>query len=71
VEVLEPPAIDDHPPETTQIHEGGSVTLSVDVAGEGLAYQWFLGESGDGSQPIEGATAASLDTGELFEDASY
>ncbi len=71
VELPEPPAISSQPQATTLINEGDSLNLSVEATGGALAWQWFLGESGDTSQPIDGATEASLDTGELFEDTTY
>ncbi len=42
------------------------VTVSVTATGQGpLAYQWYLGKSGDTSHPIAGATARSYTTSTL------
>jgi formylglycine-generating enzyme required for sulfatase activity len=47
------------------------VTFTVQSQGEGLTYQWYLGQSGDTSQPIQGATSQTYNTGALTEDTSY
>jgi hypothetical protein len=54
-------------PVGTIIQEGENHILSVlAAANEGaLTYQWYRGESGDESQPISGADAATFDTGPL------
>jgi len=39
---------------------GSSASLAVQAAGEGLSYQWYKGASGDVSNPVAGATSASL-----------
>jgi len=39
---------------------GTLVTLAVDASGTSLTYQWFRGNSGDTSNPIEGATASTI-----------
>lgn len=71
VRLLQAPAISSPPPATTGIEEGGSVIFSLQVQGEGLTYQWYLGQSGDTSQPIQGATSQTYDTGALVADTSY
>ena len=71
VRLLESPTISNPPPATTGIGEGESVTFTVDSQGEGLTYQWYLGQSGDDSQPIQGATSPTYNTGALTEDTSY
>jgi formylglycine-generating enzyme required for sulfatase activity len=71
VRLLESPSISNPPPATTGIEEGGSVTFTVDSQGEGLIYQWYLGQSGDKSQPIQGATSQTYNTGALAADTSY
>ena len=71
VRLLEAPSISNPPPATTGIEEGESVTFTVDSQGEGLTYQWYLGQSGDTSQPIQGATSQTYNTGALTEDTSY
>ena len=71
VRLLESPSISNPPPATTGIEEGESVTFTVDSQGEGLTYQWYLGLSGDASQPIQGATSQTYNTGALAADTSY
>jgi formylglycine-generating enzyme required for sulfatase activity len=71
VRLLESPTISNPPPATTGIEEGESVTFTVDSQGEGLTYQWYLGQSGDTSQAIQGATSQTYNTGALAADTSY
>ena len=71
VRPLESPSIPSPPPATTGIEEGESVTFTVGSQGEGLAYQWYLGQSGDTSQAIQGATSQTYSTGALTADTSY
>jgi formylglycine-generating enzyme required for sulfatase activity len=71
VRLLSAPSISSPPPSTTGIEEGESVTFTVQSQGEGLTYQWYLGQSGDTSQPIQGATSQTYNTGALTEDTSY
>jgi formylglycine-generating enzyme len=71
VRLLQAPAISSPPPATTGIEEGGSVTLTVGSQGEGLTYQWYLGQRGDTSQAIQGATSQTYNTGALSADTSY
>jgi formylglycine-generating enzyme required for sulfatase activity len=71
VRLLESPTISNPPPATTGIEEGESVTFTVDSQGEGLTYQWYLGQSGDDSQAIQDATSQTYNTGALAEDTSY
>jgi hypothetical protein len=47
-------------PQSATILSGTSRTLSVTTTGSPLAYQWYIGATGDVSQPVAGATAASL-----------
>ena len=71
VRLLESPTISNPPPATTGIEEGESVTFTVDSQGEGLTYQWYMGQSGDTSQAIQDATSQTYNTGALTEDTSY
>ena len=71
VRLLESPSISNPPPATTGIEEGESVTFTVGSQGEGLTYQWYLGQSGDTSQAIQGATSQTYNTGALAADTSY
>ena len=71
VRLLSLPKIENPLPLTTGIDDGESVTFTIDVDGPDVTYQWFFGESGDMTQPIEGATSKTFITGALFEDAAY
>lgn len=46
-------------------------TFTVAASGYGLRYQWYLGNSGDLSHPITGATGNSYTSPELGTTASY
>jgi hypothetical protein len=52
-------------PQSTTIAPGQSALLGVSATGTSLQYQWFRGASGDTSQPVAGATGATLQTGPL------
>jgi len=55
-----PPAITSQPG-SVPVKVGDGVTLNVTASGDApLAYQWFKGEAPDDSQPVAGATSASL-----------
>jgi hypothetical protein len=59
-------------PASKRIHSGQSATLSVIADGTApLSYQWYLGNTGDTSTPISGATASSYTTPLLTGNASY
>ncbi|HUP62452.1 MAG TPA: hypothetical protein VNA69_18755 [Thermoanaerobaculia bacterium] len=45
-----PPAINGHP-QSVSIFEGQSTALFVSASGSGLTYQWYIGNSGNTSQP--------------------
>lgn len=50
-------------PVPTSIASGGTTTLTVAASGfPAPTFQWYIGTSGDTSQPIAGATSASLVT---------
>ena len=67
----EPPTITDQPDSLT-INPNETVTLSVTATGDGsIGYQWYVGNSGDTSNPIPGATSSSYTTPSLTENASY
>lgn len=54
-----PPAITTQPT-NVDVEIGQGATLAVSVSGDSpFTYQWYMGESGDPSNPIAGATAAS------------
>jgi hypothetical protein len=55
-----PPGITSQPPSTT-VAAGSSTTLTLTATGtETLTYQWYIGSSGNTSNPISGATSRSL-----------
>ncbi len=49
----------------------GSVTTSVTVTGNNIAYQWYKGYSGDVATPVTGATSASLTLPSQVPGVSY
>jgi formylglycine-generating enzyme required for sulfatase activity len=71
VSVLQLPIFTSQPASSTAIEEEESTTLSVNVTGEGLSYQWYSGQTGDTTQPIAGANSASYITGALTDDAVF
>jgi formylglycine-generating enzyme required for sulfatase activity len=71
VNVLQLPTFASQPASSTAIEEEESTTLSVNVTGEGLSYQWYSGQAGDTTQPIAGATSSSYITGPLTYDAVF
>lgn len=67
---LQPTIVDE--PADANNPAGGTVALSVAATGPGpLGYQWFIGESGDVSNPLTGATSATLTTPPASADASF
>lgn len=58
-------------PVNVTVEGEGTVVLSVDAVGPGLTYQWYRGNSGDKSNPIEGATSSTYETDTITEDANY
>lgn len=48
-----------------------TAVLSVNAEGPNLQYQWYRGESGDRSNPIEGATSSTYTTDTLSTTAKY
>ena len=71
IQVIEGPRITVQPATTTTINSGETATLSVTATGTSLVYQWYAGESGDTSNPVAGANAASFTTEALATPASY
>ena len=58
-------------PTSTLIVSGGSSTLSVAGNGSGLSYQWYLGTSGEITNPVLAATSASFTTPGLAASSSF
>lgn len=71
VNVLQLPNFTTQPASNTAIGEDESATLSVNVTGVGLSYQWYSGQTGDTSQPITGANSAAYITDALTDDAVF
>ena len=57
-------------PASQEVPAGTSVTVSVTASGDGLTYQWYLGNSGDTSNPVDGATTSTFNKGEVNENSS-
>ena len=70
VTVNSPPAIT-REPLSSPINSGGSVTLVVAASGTAPTFQWYLGNTGDSSQPIPDATSPSFTTPALTVTTHY
>jgi hypothetical protein len=71
VSVQAPPGIS-YIPGTVNVATGGSGYLYVTATGDApLSYQWYLGASGDTSNPVSGANADTYNTPALSGSASY
>jgi hypothetical protein len=68
---VNPPPVITTEPQDVAIFAGQNTTLSATAAGAGLSYQWYLGTSGDTSNPIGGATSATYTTPTLNATATY
>ncbi len=69
VTVNQPPMIISQPADLT-INRGQTAALGVAATGA-TSYQWYIGSSGDASNPISGATSNSLITPPLTTTISY
>jgi hypothetical protein len=59
-------------PQSQTIQSGQTALMSVGASGTALSYQWYLGSSGDTSNPISsGATSSSYTTPALTQTTSY
>jgi hypothetical protein len=59
-------------PQNQTVAYGATAMLTVNGTGTPpLSYQWYVGQSGDSSKPIQNATAASYTTPALTATASY
>jgi hypothetical protein len=66
-----PPVITNQPDDTSISYEG-TANLSVSASGSApKTYQWYIGNSGDTSTPIGGATSNSFTTPSLTETTTY
>ncbi len=68
----EAPVIATQPMSQTLVN-GQSANLSISASGDAgsLSYQWYLGDSGDTSSPINGATSSEITTSALSSNNSY
>jgi DNA-binding beta-propeller fold protein YncE len=59
-------------PASQSVNYGSTATLSVAAGGTApLAYQWYVGQSGDTTNPVAGATTDSYTTPALTATTSY
>jgi len=59
-------------PASTSVASGSTATLTVAASGQPApTFQWYLGNSGDTSSPVSGATSSSFTTPTLTANASY
>lgn len=59
-------------PTPVAVPSGGETILSVNaIGGEPKTYQWYRGQSGDTSSPVEGASSASLILSGLTASENY
>ena len=59
VTICPAPVITTQPSNTVPVQQGGMPSFGVVASGSNLTYQWYYGESGNTSSPINGATGAS------------
>ncbi len=58
-------------PRDAAVVPGGTATLTAAAEGESVAYQWYSGNSGDESDPVEGATDAQLTTPPVYARSRF
>jgi hypothetical protein len=58
-------------PAGTMINNGQTATLTAAVDVAGSTFQWYIGTSGDTSNPISGATSATFTTPPLSSTTTY
>ncbi len=58
-------------PSSTTINSGSTATFTVATSGTSPTFQWYTGTSGDITNPISGATAASYTTTALTATTSF
>ncbi len=66
-----PPNITFQPTDRTVKQNGSALLLVVATGSEPLKYQWYVGESGDKSGPVTGATSFVYDVSRLTKTTSY
>lgn len=69
-ETIGQPVITGHPQDLTFVERGNPI-LTVQATGGQLNYQWYVGDSGDTSQPVGGANAPSVQFFTVIEPATY
>jgi hypothetical protein len=60
-----------HEPAGTTVARGSSARLSIEVAPEAVALQWYRGNPGDRSHPVAGATFTSFETPPVTENTTF
>ncbi len=69
--IVLPPSIESHPA-SVKIQSGATAQLSVEATtSPPWTYQWYRGESGDTSSPVEGATEAVFTTPPLTQTEKF
>ncbi|HEY0594044.1 MAG TPA: hypothetical protein VGF40_19895, partial [Thermoanaerobaculia bacterium] len=59
-------------PQSVKIQKGATATFTVAATGPApLTYQWYVGASGDESDPISGATGTTLGTGPITRTTKF
>lgn len=59
-------------PETVPVNAGQTATIAVSAVGQApLSYQWYIGNSGDTSNPVAGATSAEYTTPPVVGATNY
>lgn len=58
--ICSPPAITGQLLSPSPLWGAGTANLGIFATGSNLSYQWYLGNSGDTTQPVSGATASTL-----------
>lgn len=58
-------------PASVAIPKGSSTTLAITVTGSSPTYQWYLGKTGDTSNPVANATSAKFTTPALKSTKQY
>lgn len=71
VTVCEPPTVTAQPA-SKAVLKGARARLKVEVTGtEPLHFQWYEGQSGDATRPVDGATGSSFLTRQLFAETAF